>query len=268
MGAYYSSRANYDQAAEWYQKALNADPGSPAIQVALADLDLHLDNVSEGISHYEQAVNLAPAAPGYWLALANAYQSNERYADAETAYSRAITLEPDLTAAYIGWAEALRAQARWEEAQSTYKQGLAVTPTSAWLLSAYAGFLLDRGDEARALAIIEQAKENVQDVPTMIAIAALYDKVGKKETSEALLQTALAQEPGSVVALIALGDLYEAQGRTNDAQLLYKKVVALTPGQSTGYLRLAILANKAGDQEAADEYASEAQQVAPESFRR
>jgi tetratricopeptide (TPR) repeat protein len=81
------------------------------------------------------------------------------------------------------------------------------------------------------------------------------------------LQTALAQEPGSVLALIALGDLYEAQGRTPDAQLLYEKVVKLAPGLSTGYLRLGILANKAGDQEAADEYASLAQQVAPESFR-
>jgi hypothetical protein len=36
---------------------------------------------------------------------------------------------------------------------------------------------------------------------------------------------------------------------------------------STGYLRLGNLANKAGDQEAADKYASLAQQVAPESFR-
>lgn len=267
LGAYYSSRANYDQAAEWVQKAYQADPGSPAIQMALADLDLHLDKVDEAISHYEQAVGLAPSAPGYWLALAGVYQSAQRYTDAEAAYSRAITLEPDLTAAYIGRAEALRAQSRWDEAQSTYEQGLAVTPGSAWLQSAYAGFLLDRGEQDRALALIEQARQNVQDVPTMVAIAALYDKVGGKETSEALLQTAVAQEPGSVVAWIALGDLYEAQGRAEDAQQIYQKIVALTPGESTGYLRLALLANKAGDQESADKYAALAQQVAPESFR-
>jgi tetratricopeptide (TPR) repeat protein len=172
-----------------------------------------------------------------------------------------------LTAAYIGRAEALQAQERWEEAQSTYEEGLAFTPTSAWLLSAYAGFLLDRGDETQALTLIEQAREHVQDVPTMVAIAALYDQVGQNETSEAILQAALAQEPGSVRALIALGDLYEAQGRSSDAQLLYQKVVTLAPGLSTGYLRLAILANKAGDLEAADRYASLAQEVSPESFR-
>ena len=267
LGSYYSSRANYDQAAEWYQKAYNADPSSPTIQVALADLDFHLDNASEAISHYEQAVGLAPNTPSYWLALANAYQSAQRYEDAAMAYSRAIALEPDLTAAYIGQAEAMRAQSRWEDAQSSYERGLAVTPKSAWLLSAYAGFLLDRGEQTRSLALIQQAYENVQDVPTMVSIAALYDEVRQKETSEALLQTAIAQEPGSLVALIALGDLYEAQGRTSDAESLYKKVVALAPGMSTGYLRLGNLANKAGDQEAADEYASLAQQVAPESFR-
>jgi tetratricopeptide (TPR) repeat protein len=211
-------------------------------------------------------VSLAPAAPGYWLALASVYQTSERYADATAAYSQALALEPDLSAAYIGLAEVLQAQERWDEAQSTYERGLAAAPASAWLLSAYAGFLLDRGDETRALALIQQATENVQDVPTMVAIAALYDEVGRADSSEALLQTALTQEPGSIVALIGLGDLYESQGRTAEARLLYEKVVALTPGLPTGYLRLGNLANAAGDQAAADEYAALAQQVAPESF--
>jgi tetratricopeptide (TPR) repeat protein len=116
------------------------------------------------------------------------------------------------------------------------------------------------------LALIQQAQDEVQDVPTMVTIAALYDKVGRADSSEALLQKALAQEPGSVVALIALGDLYEGQGRTADARLLYEKVVTLTPGLSEGYLRLGNLAYQAGDQTGADKYAALAQQVAPESF--
>ena len=266
LAAYYTSRANYDQAAEWHQYALSLAPDSAAIRVAMADLALHLGNVNEALSHYEQAVELAPAAPRYRLALANAFQSNGRYDEAVAAYTQTITIEPELTAAYIGLADVFRAQERWDEAQSTYEQGLAATPTSAWLLSVYAGFMLDRGDEAQSLVLLQQAAEHVQDVPTMVIIAGLYDELGRPEQGEALLETALAQEPGSILALIGLGDLYERQGRTDEAQLLYEKMVALTPGLPIGYLRLGNLANLAGDQTAADEYAALAQQVAPGAF--
>jgi tetratricopeptide (TPR) repeat protein len=100
----------------------------------------------------------------------------------------------------------------------------------------------------------------------MVAIAALYDKIGQADESEAVLESALEQEPGSILALTALGDLYEAQGRTEEAKALYEKIVALAPGISTGYLRLGNLANAAGDQAAADQYAALAQQVSPEAF--
>jgi Tfp pilus assembly protein PilF len=171
-----------------------------------------------------------------------------------------------LTAAYIGLAEVLQAQERWDEAQAAYEQGLAATPTSAWLLSIYSGFLLARGDETGALARLEQAAGYVQDVPTMVIIAGLYDEMGSPETGEALLQNALEQEPGSILALIGLGDLYERQGRTAEAQLLYERMVTLAPGLPIGYLRLGNLANLAGDLAAADEYAALAQQVAPGAF--
>lgn len=266
LAAYYTSRANYEQAAEWHQQALSLVPDSAAVQVAMADLALHLGNGDEALARYEQAVELAPAAPGYWLALANAYQSNGSYNEAMAAYSQTLAIEPDLTAAYIGQAEVFRAQERWDEAQAAYEAGLAETPTSAWLLSVYAGFLAERGAEAEALALLEQAGAQVQDVPTMVIIAGLYDEMGRPETGEGLLQRALAQEPGSILALIGLGDLYERQGRTAEAQLLYEKMVTLTPGLPIGYLRLGNLANLAGDQTAADAYAAQAQQVAPGAF--
>jgi len=266
LGTYYISRANYDQAAKWYEHAQAADPNSAAIQVAIADLDSHVDNASDALEHYERAVDLAPTAPGYWLTLANAYQSSERYAEAIEAYSKTLALDPDLTVAYTGLAEVWRTQDQWDKAQSIYEQGLAAQPTSAWLMSAYADFLFDRGDKTQALALVQRGTEVAQDVPTMVALAALYQQMGNTESSEVLLQSALAQEPGSIVALIALGDLYEEQGRTSDAQLIFEKTVALTPGLSTGYLRLGNLANEAGDQAVADHYAALAQQVAPGSF--
>jgi Tfp pilus assembly protein PilF len=163
-------------------------------------------------------------------------------------------------------AEIFQAQEQWDNAQSAYEQGLAATPNSAWLLSVYAGFMLDRGDNDRALALLQQAAEYVQDVPTMVIIAGVYDEMGQSELGEGLLQTALEQEPGSILALIGLGDLLERQARTAEAQVLYEKMVALTPGSPVGYLRLGNLANAAGDQTAADEYAALAQQVAPGAF--
>jgi tetratricopeptide (TPR) repeat protein len=133
-------------------------------------------------------------------------------------------------------------------------------------MSAYAGFLLDRGEETEALLLLEQARESAYDVPSLVAIAALYYEVGDAASSEALLARALELEQGSLVALIGLGDFYEEQGRTDEAQQLYEQVIALNPGLPLGYLRLGNLANAAGDQETADEYAALAQQVAPGYF--
>ena len=266
MGSYNASRANYDQAMEWYDQALDADPESAAVWVAKADLAMHLGDVNTALTYYEAAVVMAPTSTGYWLALAGAYQSNERYEEALEAYSQALVVEPDLTAAYIGKAEVLQAQAQWDEAEATYQEAMAVKPNSARLMSAFAGFMFDQGEEAQALALLEQARERVYDVPTMVAIAGLYDELGQSDISEALLQTALEQEPGSLVVLIGLGDLYEGQGRVDEAAALYEQLIALNPGLPLGYLRLGNLANEAGDQETADEYAALAQQIAPGYF--
>ena len=179
-----------------------------------------------------------------------------------------MVVETDLTAAYIGTAEVLQAQGRWNDAEATYEQGLIKKPTSAWLMSTYARFLVARGDSdsTQALALLQQAEDMVQDVPTMVIIAGVYDELGRVEKSEALLNSALELEPGSLLALVGLGDFYEGQGRTADAQLLYEQMVALNPGLPIGYLRLGNLANEAGDQATADEYAALAQQVAPGAF--
>ncbi len=266
FGDYAMSRANYDQATAWYEQALEADPDSALIQVAMADLAQHLGNGNVALVHYEQAVEQAPTTTEYWLALATAYQSNGRYRDALAAFSTALTVEPDLAAAYIGMGDVLQAQGRWDEAQANYEEGLIDIPTSAWLMSAYARFLVTQGDEIQALTLLQRAEKAVQDVPTMVIIAGIYGELGRLETSEGLLNAALEQEPGSILVLIGLGDLYERQDRMVEAQLLYEQMVALNPGLPIGYLRLGNLANVAGDQDTADEYAALAQQVAPGAF--
>jgi tetratricopeptide (TPR) repeat protein len=171
-----------------------------------------------------------------------------------------------LLAAYVGQAQILQTQERWDEAQTVYEEAAAALPNSARLMGAYAGYLLDRGDETQALALLEEARGKVHEVPTLVTIASLYYELGETALSESLLQSALEMEPGSLVVLIGLGDLYEGEGRTEEARILYEQIVALNPGLPLGYLRLGNLANTAGDQETADEYAALAQQVAPGYF--
>jgi tetratricopeptide (TPR) repeat protein len=263
MGSYHVSRGNFEEVEQRYRQALELRPDVAAVHAALADLHLRRDQISTALEHYEKAIALEPDNPGYHQSLGNAYRLAERTEDAIAAYARAVAAAPTVADAYVNLAGVYQEAEQWDQARAVYERGLAVVPVSGQLRTQYAAFLLDRGDEAQALVILDQAYQTAPTAATLIARAAIYSELERVDDAQRDLQMALQTEPGSIDALLALGDLAREQGNDEDAKQWYEQAVTLMPGVPAGYLRLGSMAAEARDRDAALEYARAAREAQP-----
>ena len=112
----------------------------------------------------------------------------------------------------------------------------------------YYGFIFDylnKNKDFKTMSKImrEGLKKNPGDseITKYMIIASL--NTGKEKEAISLLETYLKGKPDDVPTLMLLADLYEKLDRTKDALDVYKKVLALSPGNEKAkesYLRLSL----------------------------
>jgi tetratricopeptide (TPR) repeat protein len=74
----------------------------PEALIALADLEVHKNELARAIDRYRAALLLAPEGEVAWLKLGNALMRARKHEDARQAFERAIAHAPELSAAHNG----------------------------------------------------------------------------------------------------------------------------------------------------------------------
>lgn len=175
-----------DEAIAGYRKTLELSPGLYQAELNLAILLVGRKEFTEAIPHLKSAVEKKPKEfrPNYYLA--EALAGARDFDSAVAAYHAAIAIDPAAKDAELGLARALAAQERWSDAE--------------------AHFLKVGGDAIIELAAIYQEKNRLEDA------ARIYAR---------LSDNAAAQERGGVI-LLSMGD---AAG----AVPMLERAVALSP---------------------------------------
>ncbi len=130
------SAKRYQEAANWYGKALQAAPDDRALQSTHANLGLvqeQLGNADKAIEHYREAAKLDPTDAATRRLLASAYLNHKqpRYDAAVAEYREIVKLDSKDATSLNNLGFALEKQGKIEEAVTVYKQAIDANPRLA-----------------------------------------------------------------------------------------------------------------------------------------
>lgn len=186
--------AQYQAAAEWFDKAVQADPNDYAARFHLALAETMLGKNAEAIAGYKRVLELKPdlyeaelnlgmvllrvnqpaeAAPYLEKAaagkpkeprprlyLADAQLANGEFAKAEESYHAVAELDPKSAAAELGQGKAEARQNRLEEAEPHYRRAVELDASFKPSLLELAGLYETAGRAPQAIAIYQQFPDN------------------------------------------------------------------------------------------------------------
>jgi tetratricopeptide (TPR) repeat protein len=144
------SQGNLPKAEEEFRKALEANPRSVRVLVALGDVKRAQGDFDEAVSLYSRAVKVEPREYDASYGLGVAYLFRQEPKTAIDWFRRALALEPDSTAARLALGDAYMRVGKLEEAVTELKAVVALErgAAQAYVLLARAYQKLDRPREA------------------------------------------------------------------------------------------------------------------------
>lgn len=190
---YYQS-GQLEAARDFLQIAALAQPDQPSVLATLGALHYHLHNLNAAETHLTDAVRLDPSQPSWQTQLAAVYLAQNRSWDFEQTIRHALNLAPDHLEALRLLESHLRTTQRWPEAARTN------------------------------YGILQQQPS---DIPTILALAKCFYKIGDMDMAVASLEEALRLDPANPIAREGLQILDQASKRPDDVALSAKPDDAL-----------------------------------------
>lgn len=143
-------------AGDAYRRLLALDPRDPAAQAGLGILLLHEGAVEEALEHLQAAITLAPDSPEVHVRLGVALDRAGRFDEAAGAFGRALELSPGDPAVLLRRGLALSRAGHPAEAVTAYRQALSLAPDAAPAWRGLAEALLATGRPAQARQVLEE----------------------------------------------------------------------------------------------------------------
>src|SRR6266478_4679026 len=250
LGRAYSNkamtRASWTRAKEYFEKAIEKDPGYAPAYGSLAVLYIHSNRGSttrdpgdlrlQARQWAEKALKLDGTLAEAHCALARVAQQEWNWATADQEYRRAIEFNPSYPIAHIWYAQYLWAMQRSEESAAEAKRAQQLDPVSplfnTWAGAAY--FYAGRTEEG--MASMQKALEldpTFSDASLVLARA--HFAQGMHQQAIAELQKALTFNNTEVLVLGALSHVYARTEQREEALKLVGKLKRIEAEES-GYV--------------------------------
>jgi tetratricopeptide (TPR) repeat protein len=232
----------------------------------------------EAVDYFQQAIELDPGFALAYVSLADSYANQvfwgslareEGLAKAQAAADKALALDDQLGEAYNSLAGIKEERRDLEGAEAMYRRALELNPNYATAYNWY-GFLLrgylGRYDEA--LALHRKAAELDPLSASIIAeVGADLECLGRFDEALARYRRALEVDPGFAIAHTSIGSHYwRVSGRLDEAVVWYAKGISLDPGTPGYSARLGMLFLHLGDFDRAESWIERSLELGPESF--
>ncbi|MCU0916308.1 MAG: tetratricopeptide repeat protein [Planctomycetes bacterium] len=193
---------------------LNRSPQTPHYETLreLGDCYTSVGDFDQAQDCYEKAASLGPDEPGPYIGLGVAALQTQRLEDAEIAFRVAHRLDPKCAKACTGLAMVAQQRRDLPRAFDFYLKSLDLDADNIMALLGLFQVSCDMGSFARITRYLEAyLGMHPDDTAVMFALAALYLKDGRLDSSRTTLLRLLAREPGNRDAANLLEEVEHAR---------------------------------------------------------
>jgi TolB-like protein/Tfp pilus assembly protein PilF len=232
----------------------------------------------EAVDYFQQAIELDPGFALAYVGLADSYAEQvflgvlageEGLARAQAAADKALALDDELGEAYNSLAGIKDTRRDFEGAEAMYRRALELNPNYATAYYYY-GFLLREslGRYEEALALKRKAAElDPLSAPIIVEVGADLQSLGRFDEALARYQRALKVDPGYSNAYTAIAShCRSVSGRLDEAAVWLARGISLDPGNPPYSAWLGWLFLDLGDFERAEPWIERSLELGPESF--
>ncbi len=198
LGLIDESRDNLEQAADFYEAALEEKPDYPEALTALGTLLSIRGAYEQAVTKLERAVSLNPTSAIALANLGHVYLKQEKYNQAQSKLRLALELKPDYVFARLNLGYILMSEGNYDAAIEQFSYVLALDPQNFEAHANLADLLAQRRDYGDAYEhyrfVLEYDEDDFvahQNLGNIYAIIGVYDE------AEEHLETALELRPGS-----------------------------------------------------------------------
>ncbi|UKD56159.1 tetratricopeptide repeat protein [Amycolatopsis sp. FU40] len=226
----HAARYQYESALDWFQRALDLDPGCAWAWRSRAAVLLELRRYERVETVLKEAFGHCPGDPGLLLARGVLEDARFRYAAALDWFERVLDADPGSVAALEWRLVALRRLRRFEEAEAAAEEAVEQHPRDPVLLAQRGWVLHDQSRFDAALRCFEQAVDlDPLDGWVSRSRASMLQRLRRTEEAEAVLRGVLDREPDDVPAMIQMA--WSARGRLGLEAALewYERVLTVDP---------------------------------------
>jgi eukaryotic-like serine/threonine-protein kinase len=244
---------------EYYQQALQKDPGFALAYTGLADASLETYNVKKdsiwaqkALGAAQRAEELKESLPEVHFSLGSIYQATGKTDQAISELKRGLQLSPNSEAGYVRLGSAYLSAGKKDEAIASFKKAIEVNPYNWALHSALGQAYFRLGDNAKAL---EEYKSVTQLEPDSADgwdnVASTYERMGKFQDAVAAYQKSVQLHP-DWLTYANLGYVYTTLKQFPEAIAALQKAVELGPNQELAVGNLADAYRYSNQKEKAD----------------
>jgi tetratricopeptide (TPR) repeat protein len=232
----------------------------------------------EAVDYFQQAIELDPGFALAYVGLADSYANQVYYgsltldegvAKAQVAAEKALALDDQLGEVYNSLAGIKHQRGDLEGAEAMYRRALELNPNYATAYNWYGELLRNSlGRSEEALALDRKAAElDPRSAYKIYGVGLDLASLGRFDEALVWYQRALEVDPGYPEAYIAIGVRYwSASGRLDEAVVWYAKGISLDPGVPFDSASLGLLFLDLGDVDRAESWIERSLELGPESF--
>ncbi len=248
-------RSWQQRAVEVCERALELDPHSVDLQVALGVLHNVVGRYAQATREFQKALRLRSDHPDALLGLASAYDGADKYSRAEAIYRRYIAQRPNNWAGYNRLGVLCLKQGRYAEAADLWRRVVELTPDNARGYYNLAASLYHMGRYEDAIASYRRSLEIQPSATAYSNLGTVHFFMGNYNEAATLFEKGAALKPYDAAKWANLGDAYRwIPGSEDKAAKAYEQAITLVreqlemnPRNGNGWARLANWLAKRGE---------------------
>ena len=259
--AIYAATGDFYKAKEQYRAVLAVNARHPAALLGLGGLYLSSGQKAQAVPLLLEAAKLVPDSAKPLDLLGSAYNRLGRYAEAMAVLEKAAQLSPDEASTYYQLAIAYGHMQRPADRKKAMERFVQLNDQGEKLLEAQreaarlalnVQAVVDRGDDVKALQMMEQAHDlDPNNDEVLYRLGGLYLAAERYDLARNCAETLTKRAPSEWRYWYLLGSVQMAEAQWEQAQVSFEQVVQIDPARAEAYNELGNLAMKQGQPEKA-----------------